>query len=59
MPVTLCGPEGCALRSDRPKQPTMSLRASVVYDRRAQDGTRGYLHSSLSEYSTERLPVDS
>jgi hypothetical protein len=26
-----------ALRSDRPKQPRMSLRASVVYDRRAQD----------------------
>jgi hypothetical protein len=32
----------CARRSDRPKQPRVSLRASVVYDRRAQ------VHSSMT-----------
>ena len=29
LPVIPCAPERCARRSDRPKQPRMSLRASV------------------------------
>jgi hypothetical protein len=50
-PEGLCrGTVNTDRRSDRPKHRRASLRASVMYDRSAQDGSRGYLHSNLSEY---------